>query len=112
MLLQKIVFWSAVCVIILAFSWAIVNDVNRQTPAREVAVQQTRQITKEKIAENNAQERGQYYGNKLEYFQDSRTGLCFAFMWVGDSSYGGPAMSNVSCTEDVKKLVSAGVRKY
>lgn len=42
----------------------------------------------------------------LVYFKDSRTKLCFAYMWSGDG-FGGPAMTHVPCTEEVENHVEA-----
>ncbi len=35
---------------------------------------------------------------RIRYIQDSRTGVCFAYAWIG-GIYGGPALATVPCEQ-------------
>lgn len=42
--------------------------------------------------------------NEVSYSKDARTGLCYAYTWLGGAS-GGPAFSHVPCNPEVEVLV-------
>lgn len=56
---------------------------------------------------------GDRLAGEISYFQEPRSGLCFAYMYVvidpyrGDSATGGPAMSEVDCAKVEKLLINA-----
>lgn len=77
------------CVLLLA------NTIVEDTP---------RQTWKEREADRRAQE-FENIGAGLTYFQDKRTGLCFAYHW-GGAGNGGPAMTLVPREKVEKYLIN------
>lgn len=49
-------------------------------------------------------ERATNVANQVSYSKDERTGLCYAYDWLGDR-HGGPVFTHVPCTAEVEMIV-------
>lgn len=63
------------------------------------------QAEAERVQRKATKERNQRFGHKITYFEDTRTGFCFAHTWIGAGN-GGPTMSTVECTDKVRELIN------
>ncbi len=85
---------------VVALITILLSGCNKFEEAKQNQIR-TRDVSNEEFVEQS----GKGLVAHLHYFKDSRTSLCFAYTWGGDS-HGGPALTSVPCEAIPKNLLS------
>jgi hypothetical protein len=109
-MMRKSYFLVVFVLVLLAVTGFLVYKSTTDVRSIQARLESTRLMQKEveKRQRENIKNRNRQLGNNLIYFEDIKTGLCFAIVWIGTSN-GGPAMSEVDCTKKgVRELIDNG----